>query len=560
MQDSGKINLHKTSMQRSGSLETFLESLLQQLEDMACTEASTSNPVSLQPAKQHTLSCIRSAHRQPPDPLSDPQQAPSPGTRPHHQSTGSSSSVLVSGEEEPVALDEAWQCLAELLCEEDSWAGSVGQSWLYSLLTEAAEQHMTHTEQHAQHQDMQSYESRQQYSDDDLDYPDSPGALHQRGAQQVGLLPHPLGGPPKPDAPAHLSNQPELSQLLTTVLSYSTDTVATSLRFIYVIKRLLLYVKLKCSVSAASQQQERTHASRDTSSSNPQRSHSQQTKAKGSLHGKHASAEDLPDLKAEQGRADVHLAGPKQASPSFTSDKSAFDDPLAEIHPHLMRTSPALNWGKPSQHSRQASDSQAMDSDDGEPQRALSHHRTQSDPKGLLQTALSTAGSLAASGADGDDAPGQGVGAGPSGAASRALSSVLSTAELTGFFQEGDKQDGAIVTHDGIVLHDAPLLGRKSPGQQAGIPLTCAGLSQSISTGLLSYHYQFQEPFLCCLYDSRTPCATAFYDQHMAFSTSHKDIGTFTSSLVTRWHMYNVILHFESSRGIDTPFLELSGQ
>ena len=490
------------NMQTGGTLDAPLESLLQQLEDMACTEASTSNPVSLQHAVQHTLACIRSAHQQPLEPLPDPQQAPSPGTRPRHQSTGSSSSVLVSGEEEPIALDEAWQCLAELLCEEDSWAGSVGQNWLYTLLTEAAEQHMTHTE------DKQSYDSGQQYSDDDLAYPDSPGAVFQRGPHQVGLLPHPLGGPPKPDAPAHLTNQPELSQLLRTVLSCSNETVATGLRFIHVVKRLVLHLKLRCSVSAARQPQQHTqsvdHASRDVSSSSDVQRSSSQAKHKGSLHSKHASAEDLLDLRAEQGRSHVHRAGPEAASPSFTSDNSAFDDVLADVHPHLMRTSPALNWGKPSQRSRQASELQSIESDNGEPQRALSHHRTQSDPKGLVQAALSTAGSLAASGTDGERVPGQGIGAGPSGAASRAPSSVLQPSELTGFFQEGDKQDGAIVTHEGIVLHDAPVLGRKSPEQQAGIPLSCAELAQCphelqdcIATDLLPYCCQYQQPLLC---------------------------------------------------------------
>lgn len=45
----------------------------------------------------------------------------------------------------------------------------------------------------------------------------------------------------------------------------------------------------------------------------------------------------------------------------------------------------------------------------------------------------------------------------------RAPSSVLSTAELTGLLQ--DEVDGAI-SHEGIVLHDAPLLHAAVPASQ----------------------------------------------------------------------------------------------
>ena len=444
---------------------------------MACTEASTAVPASLQPAVQHTLDCISSAYQQPPDPTLGPHQAPpAPGTIGRHRSAGSSSSVLASPEEEPVALDEAWLCLAELLCEEDSWASSVGESWLYRLLIEAAEHHMQHPEQQ---QGAHNYQQDEDHFDtEEYDYPASPGRSHCRQTGPIGLLPHPLGGPPKPDAPAHLSNQPELSQLLRTVLSYSSDSTSTGLSFIGVVRRLVMHVKLKCSLSHSMQDQGQAgHAKRDRNASNEQRvDHTRQPQS--CRHRESAPAEDLLGSTADPGMGNLHSAVPQQTNSALPSKASASSEAVGDMQPLLMRTSPALNWGKPPQPSRQASG--AHESDDGEEQggfstgggsevnqSGMSHHRTQSDPRGMFHTALSTAGSVAAPGGNSENAPQQGIAAGPSGAASRALSSVLSTAELTGFFQEPDRQEGAIVTHEGIALHDAPLLGRNSPEHPA---------------------------------------------------------------------------------------------
>lgn len=461
----------------------MLASLLHELELMACIEGSTAVPASLEPVVQHTLDCISSAYQQIPDPTLDPNQAPaSPGTiRP----AGSSSPVPVSPEEEPVALDEAWLCLAELLCEEDSWAASVGESWLYRLLIEAAEQHMQHPQQQ---QSAHIHQQAEQYFDaEEYEYAASPGRPHRREAGQIGLLPHPLGGPPKPDAPAHLSNQPELSQLLRTVLSYSSDSIRTGLSFIGVVRRLVMHVKLKCSLSQSMQHQDQAaDAKPNRSASNEQRAEYNR-EPRSSHHTETASAEDLLESTADPGMDNLHGALPEQASSALPFAASASNKALADSQPLLMRTSPALNWGKPPQPSRQAPGGHALESNDGEEQGAfstgsgsemkqssMSHHRTQSDPRGMFHTALSTAGSIAAPGGESEDVPGRGTATGPSGGTSRALSSVLSTAELTGFFQEPDKQEGAVVTHEGIVLHDAPLLGRNSPEQ----PAEPAGVAQ----------------------------------------------------------------------------------
>ncbi|KAL0037161.1 hypothetical protein WJX79_003343 [Trebouxia sp. C0005] len=89
------------------------------------------------------------------------------------------------------------------------------------------------------------------------------------------------------------------------------------------------------------------------------------------------------------------------------------------------------------------------------------HNRTPSDPKGFLNSALSTADvgllGLGTSAADAKEDGGAGHRAGLGGADSRALSSVLSTTELSGILQDGERQQG------GIVLHDAPLLGHDTP-------------------------------------------------------------------------------------------------
>lgn len=465
------------------SRQPAISSLLHQLEVMACTEASVTIPTSLQPVVQHTLDCISRSYQQPPDLLLDPHQPLHPGT---HPPAGPGSEDLVGSEEEPVMLDEAWQCLAELLCEEDRWAAGVGEAWLYRLLTHAAEQRMAHPQQHEQRQDAHSQQQGKQHSDgDQYNYPASPGSSPLRQAGQIGLLPHPLGGPPKPDAPSHLTNQPELSQLLRAVLSFSSDTTRTGLVFVGVVKRLLLHLKLRCSLGPAEQHQHQAGVPEAGESASSEQGIASRGEASGrDRDGRSASAEDLLGSTAEAGMPDVHGATPGQASSALPSTAGADSDKIIDMppHPHLMRTSPALSWGKPPHQSRNASDAQrsALKLDDGEEQRAaggggsevdqpgMSHHRTQSG--GLFHTSLSTAGSVTAVGGEGDDGPGQGAGAGPSGAASRALSSMLSTAELSGFFQEGDsKQEGAAVTHEGIVLHDAPLLGRNSPEQPAGM-------------------------------------------------------------------------------------------
>lgn len=444
---------------------------------MACTEASITIPTSLQPVVQHTLDCINRSYQQPPDLPLDPHQAPHPGM---HPPAGPVSVDLVGSEEEPVMLDEAWQCLAELLCEQDRWAAGVGEAWLYRLLTHAAEQRMAYPQELEQHQDAHSQQQDKHHPDiDEHDYPASPGRAPLRQAGQIGLLPHPLGGPPKPDAPLHLTNQPELSQLLRAVLSFSSDTTTTGLVFIGVVKRLLLHLKLKCSLGSAEQHQHQAGDSQAGPSASSEVGLASRGGASGG-DGLLASAEDLLGSTAEAGMPNLHGAAPAQLSSAPSSSGAAGSEGITDMppHPHLMRTSPALSWGKPPHHYTHASDPQrsALESDDGEEQRAaggtsevdqpgMSHHRTQSG--GLFHTSLSTAGSVTAVGGEGDDGPGQGAGAGPSRAASRALSSVLSTAELSGFFQEADsKHEGAAVTHEGIVLHDAPLLGRNSPEQQ----------------------------------------------------------------------------------------------
>ena len=444
---------------------------------MACTEASTAVPASLQPVVQHTLDCISSAYQQPPDPTQDPDQAPpNPGTISQHQPAGSSSSVSQSiiPQEEPITLDGAWLCLAELLCEEDSWAASVGESWLYRLLIEAAEQHMQHLEQQ---QGAHNHQQAEQYFDaEEYEYPAFSQRANHREAGQIGLLLHPLGGPPKLDAPAHLSNQPELSQVLRTVLSYSSDSISTGLRFVGVIRRLVMHVKLKCSLSQmVPHPDEAADAKRNCDASHEQRA-DYKKEPRSSYHRDSTSAEDLLGSTADPGMGNLHSALPEQAGSALPSTASASNKALADTQPLLMRTSPALNWGKPSQ----PSGAHALESDNGEEQEpfstgggsgvnqsGMSHHKSQSDSKGMFHTALSTAGSMAAPGGESEYAPGQGIATGPSGAASRALSSVLSTAELTGFFQEPDKQEGAVVTHEGIVLHDAPVLGCNSPEQPA---------------------------------------------------------------------------------------------
>ncbi|KAL0049325.1 hypothetical protein WJX82_011369 [Trebouxia sp. C0006] len=92
----------------------------------------------------------------------------------------------------------------------------------------------------------------------------------------------------------------------------------------------------------------------------------------------------------------------------------------------------------------------------------------QSDPRGLLNSALSTADvgllGLGTSAAEAKEDVGPGHRAGLGGADSRALSSILSTTELTGILQDGERQQG------GIVLHDAPLLGHDTLNPPPKLP------------------------------------------------------------------------------------------
>ncbi len=469
--------------QHQQSSDGLTSTILEQLEVLACAEAGNIIPTSLQPAVQHTLDCIRRPYQTPQKPsaassqTSDISLSDLPAA-----AQGSASSSLPPGQhqEEAVDLDEAWQYLAELLCEADKWAAGVGQTWLYKLLTEAAHQHMARPE----HQSQPSLANQSgEYFDED-DYPSSPGMSHQPVIQQMGLLPHPLGGPPKPDAPAHLSNQPELTQLLRQVLSYHTDKVTTGNCFMQVVKRLVLHLKLRCSLvpTGQSPSQHSPKAVPHTlagSAAQPAHEVSEEL----SPQQKSAKQEDLLASTLDPGMASMqsaHSMPPDQASSLFAGSAAPYIDPLASLHPHLMRTSPALDWGKPSQDSAPASDTRLAESDDEE-ERVLStggssdaaessviHHRTQSDPKGLFNSALSTAEiSLVDHGNNTQEASKQEAGAGQraglAGDGSRALSSVLSTAELTGLYQEGETQEGSIVTRDGIILHDAPVLGRGSP-------------------------------------------------------------------------------------------------
>jgi len=163
-----------------------------------------------------------------------------------------------------------------------------------------------------------------------------------------------------------------------------------------------------------------------------------------------------------------------------------------------MRTSPALNWGKHTQDSASSAHTRLAESED-EQERILStdgssdnvpafstgHNRTQSDPKGLLNSALSTADvgllGLGISAAEAKEDVGPGHRAGLGGAGSRALSSILSTTELTGILQDGERQQG------GIVLHDAPLLGHDTPDpppKLSGILQTCLCAHSSACTNM----------------------------------------------------------------------------
>lgn len=440
---------------------------------MACAESGNVIPLSLQPAVQHTLDCIRRPYQTPLEVSSDATQTPSHTDLPGGQDPASSVAASQE-EEEQVALDEAWQYLAELLCEQDSWAAGVGQTWLYQLLTEAADQHLAHLE----HQSQQAIHPQS----DDNGYPMSPGMSRDGVPPQLGLLPHPLGGPPKADAPAHLSNQPELTQLLREVLSYHTDQVTTGSCFVAVVKRLLLHLKLKCSITPAGHLQHHPQAS----SGAPVGSLHYPNTHKADLSSTHKEAgrqEDLLASTVDPGMASMQSAHSMPSGQSSSASAGGADtgsDPLAALHPHLMRTSPALNWGRPPQTSATTSQARLADSDD-EQERTLStdatsvdalagsigHTRTMSDPRGLFNSAVSADVSVAERQASSAETSKQDAGAeqraGVAGGGSRALSSVLSTAELTGILTDGQKQEG------GIVLHDGPVWGRNAPDPPADV-------------------------------------------------------------------------------------------
>lgn len=489
LQAQGKDSAQDTVSGQQQQSPSLIRVLLEELEAMTCAESGNIIPLSLQPAVQHTLDCIRRYYQTPLKPPDEPNQVPSQADLPAGQDPASSSVPAGQEEEEQVALDDAWQYLAELLCEQDSWAAGVGQNWLYQLLTEAAEQHMAHFEHQSQHH-LQSQSD--QYSDDD-DYPMSPGISRSVTKQQLGLLPHPLGGPPKPDAPSHLSNQPELAQLLRAVLSYHTDQVTTGTFFVAVVKRLVLHLKLRCSVMlhGQSQSQHDSEAVPEaavgsalcSAAENATLTNAQQDAALPEDLLASTANPGMASMASAQSMPSAHSMPSEQGRSSFTGSVDPVLDPLAALHPHLMRTSPALNWGKPAQDSDSSAQYRLADSED-EQERMLStdgssdnvpafstgHNRTQSDPRGLLNSASSTAdgglSGLGTSAAEAKEDVGAGHRAGLGGADSRALSSILSTTELTGILQDGERQQG------GIVLHDAPPLGHDTLNPPPKLPGT----------------------------------------------------------------------------------------
>ena len=461
----------------------MISSILEQLETLACAEADSVIPASLQPAVQHTLDCIRRPYQ------TDPLDAP-----PNRNQDAPSLIIPSQNEAAAVGLDEAWQYLGELLCEQDSWAAGVGQTWLYNLLTEAANQHLTHL-QHRLQPHMHPGAG---------DFPGSPMTPGQQTSQQVGLLPHPLGGPPKPDSPAHLTNQPELAQLLRQVLCYHTSQVTTGTRFMAVIKRFLLHLKLKCSLlpDEAFQQQHGPQGTAD-----PMRKASRSQSAS---HSEAAAAQPEPgmqeDLSAsapEPSTRSMRSAQSMPANHSGSAGAGANMDPLTSLglHPHLLRTSPALSWGKSNHGSAPALEGQLAESDEEEDhimstagssdaaESSLGHQRTQSDPRGLLNRALSAADvSLIESHAHTDEArkteagPGRRADSGHGGAG--ALSNVLSTSELSGLLSDRDQQAEGGKMHEGVVLHDAPVLGQDSLHRNPRLPGTPAVFQTAFACNL----------------------------------------------------------------------------
>lgn len=237
---AGESNGVRSPMAASGLLrqqpspEHLVSVLVDQLEALTCAGPDNTIPASLQAIVDHTFQCVRRPYL-PAAATGGPAAAAG-----QHTDALNEAGLQVDEQvaaEESASLDEAWQCLAELLCDEDEYAASVGQTWLYRILVEAADQHIARVNQ----QFSAVEEPGKQHDDESFSRRHEPHV--------IGLLPHPLGGPPKPDAPAHLLHQPELAGLLRVMLSYTG--VDTGHRFMTVLRRLLLHTKLKCTAPSA---------------------------------------------------------------------------------------------------------------------------------------------------------------------------------------------------------------------------------------------------------------------------------------------------------------------
>ena len=123
-------------LRQQPSPEHLVSVMVDQLEALMCGGPDNTIPASLQALVDHTLHCLRRPYMSTDSRTAD-QQAQAPGLHEKAQPQA----------EGHVALDEAWQCLAELVCEEDDYAASVGQAWLYRLLVEAVHCHMSHLTQ-----------------------------------------------------------------------------------------------------------------------------------------------------------------------------------------------------------------------------------------------------------------------------------------------------------------------------------------------------------------------------------------------------------------------------
>ena len=232
-------------MPQQPSPEHLVSVLVDQLEAVTCTGPDNTIPASLQPAVDHTLDCIRRPYLSAPRSGDAPQQLAGPADIQQES---------MMQLEEHIQLDEAWQSLAELLCDEDDYAAAVGQMWLYKLLVQAADQHMLQTQQQTLVPDPEvtAEVTTSLFQQDEQSASALHGDQHEtqasQGAQLLGLLPHPLGGPPKPDGPRHLTHQPQIAELLRAILAYSGDTGDAGHRFMHVVRRLVLHFKLKCTI------------------------------------------------------------------------------------------------------------------------------------------------------------------------------------------------------------------------------------------------------------------------------------------------------------------------